>query len=198
MVIELFGGVGSGKSLVLRELKENWNAAVIGMDETAHSLYEKGRAGNDAAVRILGPTVRKPDGSLDRAAMADILYRDPERMHQLELVIHPLVYDEVARLVSEYRKTNGLVVVETALPKKEQSDIFDELWYVFTPEDIRETRLMRDRGYSKERVREIMAKQLSDSAFREMADFVLVNDGTEEELKEKIRKRLGGSVPGLA
>lgn len=198
MVIELFGGVGSGKSLVLRELKENWNAAVIGMDEIAHSLYEKGRAGNDAAVRILGPTVRKPDGSLDRAAMADILYRDPERMHQLELVIHPLVYDEVARLVSEYRKTNSLVVVETALPKKEQSDIFDELWYVFTPEDIREARLMRDRGYSKERVREIMAKQLSDSAFREMADFVLVNDGTEEELKEKIRKRLGGSVPGLA
>ena len=190
MVLEIFGGVGSGKSLVLEILKEQYGAEVIGMDETAHRLYEPGQPGHRAVTSLLGDGVVRPDGTLDRQKMAGILYRDQEAMQALEKVIHPLVYQEVEREVREAAERCGLVVVETALPEKTKSDIYDELWYVYTPEQIREERLMESRGYTRERVREIMSRQLPEEAFRDMADWVLVNDSTKEALEERIRERL--------
>ena len=190
MVLEIFGGVGSGKSLVLEILKEQYGAEVIGMDETAHRLYEPGQPGHRAVTSLLGDEVVRPDGTLDRQTMAGILYRDQEAMQALEKVIHPLVYQEVEREVREAAERCGLVVVETALPEKTKSDIYDELWYVYTPEQIREERLMGSRGYTRERVREIMSRQLPEEAFRDMADWVLVNDSTKEALEERIRERL--------
>ena len=190
MVLEIFGGVGSGKSLVLEILREQYGAEVIGMDETAHRLYEPGQPGHRAVTSLLGDEVVRPDGTLDRQKMAGILYRDQEAMQALEKVIHPLVYQEVEREVREAAERCGLVVVETALPEKTKSDIYDELWYVYTPEQIREERLMESRGYTRERVREIMSRQLPEEAFRDMADWVLVNDSTKEVLEERIRERL--------
>lgn len=190
MVLEIFGGVGSGKSLVLEILREQYGAEVIGMDETAHRLYEPGQPGHRAVTSLLGDEVVRPDGTLDRQKMAGILYRDQEAMQALEKVIHPLVYQEVEREVREAAERCGLVVVETALPEKTKSDIYDELWYVYTPEQIREERLMESRGYTRERVREIMSRQLPEEAFRDMADWVLVNDSTKEALEERIRERL--------
>ena len=190
MILEIFGGVGSGKSLVLEILREQYGAEVIGMDETAHRLYEPGQPGHRAVTSLLGDEVVRPDGTLDRQKMAGILYRDQEAMQALERVIHPLVYQEVEREVREAAERCGLVVVETALPEKTKSDIYDELWYVYTPEQIREERLMESRGYTRERVREIMSRQLPEEAFRDMADWVLVNDSTKEALEERIRERL--------
>ena len=190
MVLEIFGGVGSGKSLVLEILREQYGAEVIGMDETAHRLYEPGQPGHRAVTSLLGDEVVRPDGTLDRQKMAGILYRDQQAMQALEKVIHPLVYQEVEREVREAAERCGLVVVETALPEKTKSDIYDELWYVYTPEQIREERLMESRGYTRERVREIMSRQLPEEAFRDMADWVLVNDSTKEALEERIRERL--------
>ena len=66
--------------------------------------------------------------------------------------------------------------------------------YGFTPAEIRRERLMRDRGYSTERVDEIMAKQPADEAYAELSDWVLKNDGTPEDLKRKIDERLEGKV----
>ena len=190
MILEIFGGVGSGKSLVLEILREQYGAEVIGMDETAHRLYEPGQPGHRAVTSLLGDEVVRPNGTLDRQKMAGILYRDQEAMQALERVIHPLVYQEVEREVREAAERCGLVVVETALPEKTKSDIYDELWYVYTPEQIREERLMESRGYTRERVREIMSRQLPEEAFRDMADWVLVNDSTKEALEERIRERL--------
>ena len=190
MVLEIFGGVGSGKSLVLEILREQYGAEVIGMDETAHRLYEPGQPGHRAVTELLGDGVVRPDGTLDRQKMAGILYRNQEAMQALEKVIHPLVYQEVEREVREAAERCGLVVVETALPEKTKSDIYDELWYVYTPEQIREERLMESRGYTRERVREIMSRQLPEEAFRDMADWVLGNDSTKEALEELIRERL--------
>ena len=94
MVLEIFGGVGSGKSMVLSYLRENRGAEIIGMDETAHELYRPGKKGHAAVLELLGDDVLAPDGSLDRKAMADILYRDPPLLERLNAVIHPLVYRE--------------------------------------------------------------------------------------------------------
>ena len=204
MVLEIFGGVGSGKSMVLSYLREKRGAEIIGMDETAHELYRPGEKGHAAVLELLGDDVLAPDGSLDRKAMADILYREPALLERLNAVIHPLVYRETedrARAFLEKAAAQGLpeplVVIETALPQKVKSDIFTEIWYVYTPAEIRTRRLMRDRGYSAERVKEIMDLQMSDAEYGALADWVLVNDGSLETLYRKVDERLAGLTSGI-
>ena len=152
MILEIFGGVGSGKSVILNYLKEKYKAEIIGMDETAHELYRPGEKGFAAVRELLGDEVVAPDGTLDRKKMADILYREPELLDRLNGVIHPLVYQETedrakafVRKAAEAGAPEPLVVIETALPKKEKSDIFAEVWYVYTPKEIRKLRLLHAR-----------------------------------------------------
>lgn len=197
MILEIFGGVGSGKSVILNYLKEKYKAEIIGMDETAHELYRPGEKGFAAVRELLGDEVVAPDGTLDRKKMADILYREPALLDRLNGVIHPMVYQETedrakafVRKAAEAGAPEPLVVIETALPKKEKSDIFAEVWYVYTPKEIRKLRLMRDRGYTEERVREIMSRQMSDAEYSAIADWVLVNDGSLEEVCRKVDARL--------
>lgn len=197
MILEIFGGVGSGKSVILNYLKEKYKAEIIGMDETAHELYRPGEKGFAAVRELLGDEVVAPDGTLDRKKMADILYREPALLDRLNGVIHPMVYQETedrakafVRKAAEAGAPEPLVVIETALPKKEKSDIFAEVWYVYTPKEIRKLRLMRDRDYTEERVREIMSRQMSDAEYSAIADWVLVNDGSLEEVCRKVDARL--------
>lgn len=203
MILEIFGGVGSGKSVILNYLKEKYKAEIIGMDETAHELYRPGEKGFAAVRELLGDEVVAPDGTLDRKKMADILYREPALLDRLNGVIHPLVYQETedrakafVRKAAEAGAPEPLVVIETALPKKVKSDIFAEVWYVYTPKEIRKLRLMRDRGYSEERVREIMSRQMSDAEYSAIADWILENDGSLEEVCRKVDARL--AVCGFA
>ena len=203
MILEIFGGVGSGKSVILNYLKEKYKAEIIGMDETAHELYRPGEKGFAAVRELLGDEVVAPDGTLDRKKMADILYREPALLDRLNGVIHPMVYQETedrakafVRKAAEAGAPEPLVVIETALPKKEKSDIFAEVWYVYTPKEIRKLRLMRDRGYTEERVREIMSRQMSDAEYSAIADWILENDGSLEEVCRKVDARL--AVCGFA
>jgi dephospho-CoA kinase len=76
-----------------------------------------------------------------------------------------------------------LIVVESAIMGREQDDIYDEMWYVYTSEENRIRRLNENRGYSRERSLSIMKNQLSDEEFRELADRVIDNNGTVEDVK---------------
>ena len=68
--------------------------------------------------------------------------------------------------------------------------MFDEVWYVYTPEEVRIERLMKNRGYSRERAREIMSRQPSEKEYRSHADLILDNGGTVEDLKRQIDDRM--------
>jgi len=200
MILGIYGGIGSGKSLVLDYLRTEYGAVVIGMDETAHDLYEPGKAGWNAAVTLLGRTIIREDGTLDRAEMGQILYGNKVLLERLDMVIHPLVFDRVEELVKEETEKalaegrEPFVVVETALPTRERSDIYSEIWYVYTPKEVRIRRLMDSRGYSRERAEGIMAKQLPDAEYRKLATQVLKNAGTPEELFGEIDALLSGKV----
>jgi len=190
MVLQVCGGVGSGKSLVLAYLKENYGASIVGMDELAHELYEPGEAGYLRALELMGGEIRAADGSLDRKAMANRLYRKPDLLAALDATVHPLVYDRVEALAR--REKTKFLVVETALPARERNHIYNEIWYVFTPRALRIQRLMTSRGYTRERAEEIMERQMSDAAYESLADWTLVNDADEAALYRRIDGRLSG------
>lgn len=96
-------------------------------------------------------------------------------------IIHPMVWKTVKDKISSSQA--DLIVVESAIMGREQDDIYDEMWYVYTSEENRIRRLKENRGYSRERSLSIMKNQLSDEEFRELADRVIDNNGTVEEVK---------------
>jgi len=196
MILELLGGAGAGKSTATDYMKEHYGAVILQTDRIAHALYSPGKEGFDLAVKILGREIISGDGTLDRKRMADILFRDPEKLCRINSAIHPMVWEEVRREISR-NKTSPLTVVETALPDRKRSDIFDEIWYVYTSAEGRAARLMKDRGYTEERVKEMLNRQHSESEYRDMADRILENEGSTEEMERQIDAGLSGKVVKL-
>lgn len=96
-------------------------------------------------------------------------------------IIHPMVWKTIKDKISSSQA--DLIVVESAIMGREQDDIYDEMWYVYTSEENRIRRLNENRGYSRERSLSIMKNQLSDEEFRELADRVIDNNGTVEDVK---------------
>lgn len=187
-VISITGGVGSGKSEVVKILKEEFGAKIIIADLVAHQLMEPGKKGYRRVVELFGTSFLKPDGSIDRARLSDLLFKDAEAVKQMDSVIHPMAWKEIAYEISHSDK--NLVVVEAALFDEEHNAMFDEIWYVYTEKENRIGRLMKSRGYSREKCLDIMANQASEEEFRNLADRVIDNNGTVEDIRAQLNEIL--------
>lgn len=190
-VIGITGGVGSGKSRVLDILSEEYHASVIQADLVARELMEPGAAGYEQLKTIYGNEIISEDGAIDRRRMADLMFCDTSMRETVNSIIHPLVWKEIRRRIRE--SASDLVFVEVALPDENHRDIYTELWYVYTSEETRMTRLAAGRGYTREKSRSVMASQMTEQQFRDMADTVIDNNGSMEETRRQIEARLGVS-----
>ena len=180
-VIGLTGGVGAGKSRILDILQTEYGAEIIVADQVAHELMEPGHEGYEMVVRALGNSFLKPDGTIDRPLLSTLIFHDQNALETMNEIIHPMVWKTIKDKISSSQA--DLIVVESAIMGREQNDIYDEMWYVYTSEENRIRRLKENRGYSRERSLSIMKNQLSDEEFRELADRVIDNNGTVEEVK---------------
>ena len=186
-ILGLIGGVGAGKSTVLSLLEQEYGFYVIQTDLAARKLMEPGREGWQEAVRLFGRQILNENGEINRPVMAEQMFRDPEKRRQLDNLTHPLVWKAV---FEEARQQNGPVVIETALPSKEFRDKCEEMWYLYTSREVRKLRLRESRGYSEEKTEQILNSQPSEEAYREQADHVIDNSGSEEETKLQIDRLL--------
>ncbi len=189
IVVELIGGVGTGKSRVLDILKEDYQAVVIQADEVAKHLEEKGQPGLAQLTETFGREILDPEGNLDRAAFARKIFQNPEALEQVNAIIHPLVWNWIHKRVREIQR--GLVIVETAVPDKNPGDIYQEVWYLYTLRETRISRLMENRGYSREKCFQMMANQLSEEEYRSLSDRELDNNGSPEDIKAQLKDILG-------
>ena len=180
-VIGLTGGVGAGKSRILDILKTEYGAEIIVADQVAHELMEPGQGGYREVVRALGTSFLNPDGTIDRPLLSALIFHDRNALETMNGIIHPMVWKTIKDKISSSQA--DLIVVESAIMGREQDDIYDEMWYVYTSEENRIRRLNENRGYSRERSLSIMKNQLSDEEFRELADRVIDNNGTVEDVK---------------
>lgn len=187
-MLGITGGVGSGKSRILAILKEDYGFHVIQADQVAKDLMQPGMESYLAVVGYLGPSVLLEDKSLDRAAMAEIIFHDPEKRRGVDERTHPLVWKaamEEAMAAKEER-----VVIEAAIPSKEFRDKCSEMWYVYTSRENRIKRLGENRGYTVEKALAIMENQVSEETFRAFSDAVIDNNGTLEETRAQIQALL--------
>lgn len=190
-VIGLTGGVGSGKSLVAQVMQAEFGARLLLADELGQAVMKPGTEGFNEIVRHFGERILQPEGTLDRNALADIIFHEEKEREAVNAIIHPLVLAEMKREIERLRNSEAIVVLESAiLFESGCSSLCDEVWYVHVPMVLRRMRLSESRGYSPEKTEAIMQKQLSEQEFLARSDKVLENDGTPEMLCAKIRKLL--------
>jgi dephospho-CoA kinase len=183
------GGVGCGKSEVLRFLEEEYDCEVLRSDELARELMLPGGCCFEPVLALFGEEVLGTDGQFDRQAIAKKVFGNPELLDALNQITHPAVREEIARRVEAARKSGRkFFFLEAALLIEEKYDeICNELWYVYAEESVRRKRLAQSRGYSEEKISAVMANQLSEDVFRKHCRFVVDNSGSMENTREQIR-----------
>ncbi len=179
MRVALSGGVGSGKSTVARRLQQH-GAVVIDADAIAREVVEPGTSGYDEVVARFGDAV-VADGRLDRAALAEIVFNDKDALGDLNTIVHPRVGERVAELTAEAADDAVLVYDVPLLAEKGSRDGFDAVVMVLAD---RETRLERlaGRGMPRADAEARMAAQASDEQRRAMADEIVENNGSTDDL----------------
>jgi dephospho-CoA kinase len=189
VMVGLTGGVGSGKSTVSSLLAER-GAVVIDADAIAREVVEPGTAGYAAVVDRFGEAVVASDGGLDRAALAALVFRDEDQRAALNSIVHPLVGQRVAELGAA--APDGAVVVYDVplLVESNMAGGFDAVIVVEADAPVRLARLA-ERGMAEQDARERMAVQASDEERRAVADDVIVNNGTLQELERRVEEVWG-------
>ena len=143
--------------------------------------------------KFAGEDIYQPDGSLDRAQLATVIFSDDRKREELNAIVHPAVREYVLQQKEAEERAGKLflLVLEAALLIEEHYDeICDELWYIYADEEVRKERLIEGRGYSEKKVREIMANQLSEDEFSSHCDFEIDNSGDFEETKKQLDHRM--------
>jgi dephospho-CoA kinase len=182
--IGLTGGIGSGKSTVAALLAER-GARVVDADRIAREVVEPGTSGLDAVVTEFGPGVRTGDGTLDRAALAAIVFGDPAARARLDGIVHPLVRARAAELVAAAPADAVVVQDVPLLVETGQAGGFDLVLVVEADPEIRVQRLV-GRGLSADDARARMASQATDGERRAVADVVVRNDGDRAALAAQV------------
>lgn len=172
---------------MLETLREQYGFQIYRTDDMAKDLYHKGSPVFAALTELLGEEILTPDGEGFRTeAFAKRLYGEPKLRKKVEQIVHPAVWQEVHRLVQKGKKEGDRLVVETALPNRSFLADCDEVWFVYTEQEVRIQRLMQSRGYSREKAEAIIAAQPGDDEYATLSDFVINNSLTEEETGNEI------------
>ncbi len=191
--IGITGGVGAGKTEILKYIGQHYECEIYLADEIGHKVKEPGTEGYQALVALLGEEILATDGQIDKPAMAAKIFSDPALLEQVNAIIHPAVKKYLADRLEEAKAQGDveLFFVEAALLIESGYDnIVDEMWYIYAREDVRRRRLSESRGYTPEKIEQIITSQLSEAEFRKHCDFVIDNSDSLEESYRQIRQKL--------
>ena len=189
--------MGAGKSQILSYLAEKPGVRVMLADEIAHELMEPG---TDCYEKIrkhfAGLDIFREDGAFDRKKLADEIFFNDAGRQEMNGIVHPAVREYVIEQVQREREKGqlSLLVLEAALLIEEHYDeICDELWYIYTSEEVRRQRLIASRGYSDAKIDQIFASQLKEDTYRKYCKVVIDNNGdwdiTRKQLEKALRRK---------
>ena len=184
--IGLTGGIGSGKSTVSRLLAGH-GAVIVDADVIAREVVEPGTPGLAAVVEAFGPGMLSAEGSLDRPALAAVVFGDPAARRRLDAIVHPLVRARATEVAAAAPPDAVVVHDVPLLVETGQAATYDLVVVVQADPDTRVARLVQ-RGLTGEDARARMAAQATDEQRRAVADVVLDNSGTPDELAAQVER----------
>ncbi len=198
-VIGVTGGIGCGKSTVLSILKEKYNCYVIEADKVGHLVMEPNQSAYNEVVEFfineLGLTnILNADRTINNAELGKIVFNDSEKLSKLNAIVHPKVKKyivDIIKSITSSPKCDTIFVVEAALLiEAGYDDICDDVWYVYSEDEIRRKRLKLERNYSDEKIDSIIKNQLRDDEFRLNCKYVIDNSDSIENTKRQIDERM--------
>jgi dephospho-CoA kinase len=187
LAVGLTGGIGSGKSTVADLLVER-GAVLIDADRIAREVVAPGGPALAPLVERFGPGILTPEGTLDRAALAALVFPDPEALAALNAITHPLIGAEMTARRTAAEDTDAVVVLDVPLLKTEHRDLLTLAFVIVvdTPVDTALTRLVERRGFTRADAEARMAAQPSREERRVGADFVIDNSSDLTHLRAEV------------
>ena len=192
-ILGITGGVGSGKSEILKYLEEKYHMEVIKADEVAHDLIEIGGECYDAICALFGDGILKSDRSIDRAKMAKVMFDSDSLRKEVNSIIHPAVKRTILKMIEEAsdRKVPYVLIEAALMVEEDYAAICDEIWYIYASVKTRTQRLKETRNYSDEKIRQIMDAQMSEEVYTDYCDVKIDNDGNFDQTRKQIDRILG-------
>jgi dephospho-CoA kinase len=184
-MIGLTGGIGSGKSEVSRRLAAR-GAVVIDADKIAREVVEPGTPGLARVVAAFGEGMLRPDGSLDRERLGSVVFADPDKLAALNAIVHPLVGERVAQLQSEAADDAIVVYDVPLLAENNLAPMYDAVIVVDAADEVRVRRLAEHRGMPESDAKARIAAQASREDRLAVADVVVPNEGSLDELDARV------------
>ena len=185
LVVALTGGIGSGKSTV-GQIFAQLGAIVIDSDQLARDVMERGSIGFNEVVAKFGDEILK-NGEIDRQILASLVFRDPAKRSELEQITHPLIRKAFTKVVSS-ALPDSIVINQIPLLVESNHDYkFDHIITVSASESIRSERLIK-RGLTNEQIKQRMQAQATDQMREDIADSVIVNEKSEQEVTDQVEK----------
>ena len=181
LLIGLTGGIGSGKSSVSARLGGH-GAVVVDADTIVREVQAPGGLVFNAMVARFGPEIVADDGTLNRQAVADLVFTDSAALADLNAIVHPAVAEEIARRLEIAATTDQVVILDVPLLVESGRDDLDRLIVVDVDPDLAVARLVAHRGFREDDARARIARQASREDRLARADLVIDNSGTMAEL----------------
>jgi len=189
--VALTGGIGSGKSLV-GEILEELGALVIDSDQLAREVIERGSPGYEEVITAFGDSILS-QGQIDRAKLAAVVFKEEDLRKKLESIIHPLVREAAEKLARNLPSGAILVNQIPLLVESDGAKRFDYVVTVSADEEIRRERL-RLRGLKDYEITERMAAQVADLDREKIANYILRNDGSIDELTRAVEALMANEL----
>jgi dephospho-CoA kinase len=184
--IALTGGIATGKSYVAGRFRRA-GIPVVDADVLAREAVRPGSPGLAAVIERFGSDVIAPDGSLDRAKLAEIVFRDAGARRDLEAIVHPYVRDAIARFFEQVPPGTPFAVADIPLVYETgRQRQFDAVVVVACSPEIQLSRLMARDNLTEDEARRRIAAQLPIEAKMALADHVIRTDGSYEETNAQV------------
>lgn len=186
MRVGLTGGIASGKSAVAEVLKSQ-KIPVVDADEVSRAVMRPGSSLFHAIVQAFGHEVLNQDGDLDRAALGEKVFSNPQALERLNALTHPVIWAEMQRQVTELEKVHPLVVVMVPLLlENRRQDWVDEVWLVSLPREVQKARLMERNYLTEDQAEARISAQMPLEEKLALADRVIDNSGSLEQLHQSL------------
>jgi dephospho-CoA kinase len=190
VIVGLTGGIGSGKSTVAGMLKDE-GAYVIDFDCLARRVVEPNKPAWRHIVDYFGPEILSSDGTVNRFALAKIVFSDEKRRKVLEGFTHPRIFEEQDALIKAIKRKDPCSVVIVDIPllfELDLGDMFDKVILAYVPRAIQIKRVLKKGALGREEVEKRLNAQIPIEEKRSLSDYVIHNEGSLKDTREQVRE----------
>ncbi len=195
IIAGLTGGIATGKSTVAEMFMEA-GAVIVDADRIAHDVVKKGLPAWQKIVDHFGEDVLSPDGEIDRDRLGDIIFKNHDEKRELNGIVHPFVFQEMAVKIEQAKKAvpdDGVIVLDVPLLiEGGMHEKMEDVILVYIPEVLQVKRLMQRNSLSEEDAMARIHSQMPIEEKKALADILIDNSSTLEKTKERVCEVYGG------